>query len=304
MSSTAFAWTAGRSDPKKLVSGREQQLLTSLEVARHSGFFLLSTRRNSADQTCANWPYHTACFITVLFKEVSKIFCSLSLGPEISRPKYAQIIRRCHWTHYPATDLFFHKTAAQRAFRLNFKLLVQAFQLQVEDSLWILWRHARHVDLLLCVVAVVALRPEHDIHIHETAMDAHTQKITEEMEETNSEKDFPVPRCIVKNREPAARSKDKTSCKGKSEERCKQRSAKCKWCETKWQCPGKEEYWSRGEPLSPWEDLWRQLKFEFQNMPESTQFHFGDSKPVSLWRTLWRKQKKNWALPNVRCSST
>ena len=95
---------------------------------------------------------------------------------------------------------------------------------------------------LLCVVAVVALRPEHDIHIHETAMDAHTQKITEEMEEANSEKDFPVPRCIVKNREPAARSKDKTSCKGKSEERCKQRSEKCKWCATKWQCPGKEEY--------------------------------------------------------------
>ena len=146
---------------------------------------------------------------------------------------------------------------------------------------------------LLCVVAVVALRPEHDIHIHETAMDAHTQKITEEMEETNSEKDFPVPRCIVKNREPAARSKDKTSCKGKSEERCKQRSEKCKWCETKWQCPGKEEYWSRrwtiepmGGSLTPVE-VWVS---EICQSPLSSTLE--TSKPVSLWGLYGANRKK------------
>ena len=95
---------------------------------------------------------------------------------------------------------------------------------------------------LLCVVAVVALRPEHDIHIHETAMDAHTQKITDKMEEAEADsEDPPVPRCIVAKRDKKSRSEHKTSCKGKSETRCKERSDKCKWCESNWSC-GKELY--------------------------------------------------------------
>ena len=147
---------------------------------------------------------------------------------------------------------------------------------------------------LLCVVAVVALRPEHDIHIHETAMNAHTQKITEEMEEANSEKDFPVPRCIVKNREPAARSKDKTSCKGKSERKDASRECeKCKWCATKWQCPGREEYWSRrwtiepmGGSLTPVE-VWVS---EICQSPLSSTLE--TSKPVSLWGLYGANRKK------------
>ena len=138
---------------------------------------------------------------------------------------------------------------------------------------------------LLCVGSVVALRPEHDIDIHETAMDAYTQKINEKM--ASSEKDFPVPRCIVKKRDDASRSKHKTSCKAKSETRCKERSEKCTWCDSDWSCPKGKEYWSRwrwtiepmGEPLTP---------VQVSEICQS---------PVPVWRrlsgvsirTLWRK---------------
>ncbi len=97
-------------------------------------------------------------------------------------------------------------------------------------AMWI-WLH--------CVGAVVVFRPEHDIDIHETAMDAHTQKIIEKM--ASSEKDFPVPRCTVTKRDATSRSKDKTSCQKMTEKRCKERSDKCTWCESDYDC-GKKGY--------------------------------------------------------------
>ena len=241
---------------------------------------------------------------------MSNIFCSLSLGPEICPCSTLQI-QSCRFEVVPKPItcrrlILFTRRLLNVPFRLNFKLWFKPFRSFKSKTLcefplttcapcgsgcfvsW-LW--------LLCDPSMTSIFTRLPWMLT-------TQKITEEMEETNSEKDFPVPRCIVKNREPAARSKDKTSCKGKSEERCKQRSAKCKWCETKWQCPGKEEYWSRGEPLSPWEDLWRQLKFEFQKYARVHSVPLGRRLSRCLYEDFMAQTEKNWALPNVRCSNT
>mmetsp|Transcript_115171 Transcript_115171/g.273778 ORF Transcript_115171/g.273778 Transcript_115171/m.273778 type:complete len:96 (+) Transcript_115171:75-362(+) len=82
---------------------------------------------------------------------------------------------------------------------------------------------------LLCLAAVVALRPEHEIHVHGTGMEGHDagHKKTADVDEGP-----PVPRCMLKDRAQVKVASHWTSCKDKTKSRCEERS-KCKWC-TSW----------------------------------------------------------------------
>ena len=180
-------------------------------------------------------------------------------------------------------------------FRLNFKLLVQAFsQLQVEDSLWIplttcapcgsgcfvswLW--------LLCDPSMISiftrlpwmLTPRRSLKRWRRQTPRRISPFLVALSRTGNQQHD---------------QKIRRHARAKSEERCKQRSEKCKWCETKWQCPGKEEYWSRrwtiepmGGSLTPVE-VWVS---EICQSPLSSTLE--TSKPVSLCGLYGANRKK------------
>ena len=167
-------------------------------------------------------------------------------------------------------------------FRLNFKLLVQAFsQLQVEDSLWIplttcapcgsgcfvswLW--------LLCDPSMISiftrlpwmLTPRRSLKRWRRQTPRRISPFLVALSRTgNQQHDQKI------RRHARARVKKDASRGVKNANGVKQNGS----------VQEKRSIDLEGEPLSPWEDLWRQLKFEFQK--------YARVHSVPLWRRLSR----------------